>query len=169
MTQRVQVRDAGPGDAGAIAAIYNAYVTGSTATFELEPVPDAAMQARIAQMQAHGLPWLVAVEGGTVRGYACATPWRARAAYARSVETSVYLDHAATGRGIGRQVYGALLDRLHASGVHALIGGIVLPNPASVALHESLGYAYVGTFREVGVKFGRWLDVGYWQRTLPRP
>lgn len=160
------IRDAVTSDAEAIATIYNAYVRHSVATFELEPVATAAMQARIHDVQARGLPWLVAQAGAAVEGYAYATPWKARAAYGRTVETSVYLAAHAAGRGVGRQLYAVLIDRLRTAGMHALIGGIVLPNPASVALHESFGYAYVGTFREVGFKLGRWADVGYWQCLL---
>jgi L-amino acid N-acyltransferase YncA len=164
---RTSIRDAVPGDAEAIASIYNAYVRDSTATFELEPVATAAMQARIADVQARGLPWLVVECDGELLGYAYATPWKARAAYARSVETSIYLAMDATGRGLGRPLYAQLVERLHAAGLHALIGGITLPNPASVALHEALGFVHVGSFREVGFKQGRWIDVGYWQRVLP--
>lgn len=161
------IRNAVPGDAEAIASIYNAYVRDSTATFELEPVATAAMQDRIADVQARGLPWLVVERDGELLGYAYATPWKARAGYARSVETSIYLAMDATGRGMGRLLYAQLIERLQAAGLHALIGGITLPNPASVALHEALGFVHVGSFREVGFKQGRWIDVGYWQRVLP--
>lgn len=161
------IRDAVPGDVDAIASIYNAYVRDSAATFEIEPVAMPAMQARIADVQARGLPWLVVERDGEPLGYAYATPWKARGAYARSVETSTYLAVDATRRGLGRPLYAQLIERLHAAGLHALIGGITLPNPASVALHEALGFVHGGSFREVGFKQGRWIDVGYWQRLLP--
>lgn len=161
-------RDAGPADAGAIAAIYNVHVRGTLATFELDPVDAAAMAQRIAEVQARGLPWLVAADAGTgaVLGYAYAAQWKPRAAYARTVETSIYLRDDACGRGLGKRLYAALLARLRAAGLHVAIGGISLPNPASVALHEALGFTAVGAFREVGFKLGRWVDVGYWQVRL---
>lgn len=102
-------------------------------------------------------------------GYAYAGPWKARAAYARTVETSVYVAVDASGQGLGRCLYAALIQRLQDAGMHALISGISLPNPASVALHESFGFAHVGNFRQVGHKFGRWIDVGYWQLLLHAP
>ncbi len=162
-----RIRDATAVDAGAIAAIYNGYVAGSIATFEVDPVADGAMQARIADVRARGLPWLLAEDGAGALGYAYAGPWRARAAYRHSVEASIYLAPQACGRGIGRMLYARLIDALRGLDVHAVIGGVSLPNPASVALHERLGFAQVAHFREVGFKFGRWIDVGYWQRALP--
>ena len=160
------LRDATPADAADIAAIYNVHVRATTATFELDEVDAGAMQRRIADVQERGLPWLVAEGDGRVVGYAYAGPWKPRAAYARTVETSIYLDAAACGRGLGRRLYAALVERLRAQGVHAAIGGISLPNPVSVALHEALGFRHVGVFREVGHKFGHWIDVGYWQLRL---
>ena len=162
----IDIREATAGDAVAIAAIYNHYVNHDIATFELEAVAAEAMRERIAAVQAQGLPWLAAAEEGVVRGYAYAAPWRARAAYRHSVETSIYLAPGAGGRGLGRRLYQALLAALP-SHVHAAIGGVSLPNPASVALHERLGFGKVAHFHEVGRKFGRWIDVGYWQRMLP--
>lgn len=160
------VRDAGPADADAIAAIYNHYVLHTWVTFELDPVDAPAMQARIDAVQALGLPWLVAADETGVHGYAYATTWKPRPAYARTVETTVYLAPPASGRGLGRALYRVLDERLQAAGMHVLIGGIALPNAASVGLHEAMGYRHVGTFHETGFKFGQWIDVGYWQRTL---
>ncbi len=162
----VQIRPAAAGDAAAIAAIYGHYIAHTIITFELEPVGIEAMRDRIAAVQAQGLPWLVAEDGDGIAGYAYAGPWRARAAYRHSVETSVYLAPAATGRGIGSALYRALIDALHGGGVHAAIGGIALPNAASVRLHERLGFVQVAHFRQVGRKFDRWIDVGYWQLLL---
>jgi phosphinothricin acetyltransferase len=160
------IRDAASTDAAAIAAIYNAYVRDTIVTFEVEDVTADAMAWRIADIRARGLPWLVAVEGGVVLGYAHAGPWKSRAAYARTVETSIYLAGAVRGRGIGKRLYAALIERLRAAGMHVAIGGASLPNPASVALHEALGFEFVGAFRETGFKLGRWIDVGYWQLRL---
>ena len=161
-----RLRDATPDDATVIAAIYNVHVRSTTATFEIDEVDAGAMQRRIADVQERGLPWLVADVDGSVAGYAYAGPWKPRAAYARTVETSIYLDATACGRGLGRRLYAALVERLRAQGVHVAIGGISLPNPVSVALHEALGFRHVGVFREVGHKFGDWIDVGYWQLRL---
>jgi phosphinothricin acetyltransferase len=167
----IAIRIARPGDADAVAAIYNHYVATSTATFELAPVDARAMAARIADIASHGLPWLLAEaeEDGAVLGYAYAGRWRTREGYRHSVETSIYLAPEATGRGLGGKLYRHLLELLPACGVHAVIGGIALPNPASEALHERLGFEPVARFREVGRKFGQWIDVAYWQRCLPGP
>ena len=164
----IRLRAASVDDAAAIAAIYGHYVVATAATFELDPVPAAAMRLRIAGVLERGLPWQVAVaDDGAVAGYAYAAPWRDRAAYRHSVESTVYLAHGRTGRGIGRRLYAGLLEALDRLDVHAVIGGIALPNPASVALHEALGFAKVAHFPQVGRKFGAWIDVGYWQRTRP--
>lgn len=162
----IQVREARDADATRIAAIYNHYVVDDIATFETEPVAAADMAARMAAVVEAGLPWLVAARDGAIAGYAYAARWRPRAAYRRSVEVSVYLAQDATGRGLGRALYERLLDALRERGVHAAIGGVALPNAASVALHERLGFVQVAHFREVGHKFGRWIDVGYWQLRL---
>ncbi len=156
-------------DAGAIAAIYNHYIVATTISFEEEPVDAAEIAKRLAAVQAANLPYLVAEENGAVFGYAYATPWRVRPAYRSSVETSVYLRAGAHARGTGTALYRMLLAELTARGVHLAIGGIAQPNAASVALHEKLGFEKVAHFREVGRKFDRWVDVGYWQLTLNSP
>lgn len=165
----MHLRDAIADDAPAIAAIYNPYIIDTTISFEEEPVSDAEMARRIAEVQAAGLPWLVAELDGAVIGYAYATKWRVRHAYRHSVESSVYLAPAAARRGVGSTLYEALLARLQAGGYHLVIGGIALPNAASVALHEKMDYEKAAHFKQVGYKFGRWLDVGYWQKTLAAP
>lgn len=162
----IHMRDASTNDAPAIAAIYNHFVLNTSISFEEQAVPASEMAQRIADVQATGLPWLVAEQDGIVLGYAYATKWRVRNAYRFSVETTVYLAPDSAGRGIGTTLYGALLERLRAGGYHLAIGGIALPNPASVALHEKLGFEKVAQFREVGLKFDRWTDVGYWQLVL---
>jgi phosphinothricin acetyltransferase len=105
-------------------------------------------------------------EAGQILGYAYATKWRARAAYRFSVEVSVYLASARRGRGWGKQLYTALLDDLAKRDVHAVIGGIALPNEASIALHEKMGFQKVAHFERVGFKNQQWIDVGYWQKLL---
>lgn len=160
------LRDATADDAEAIVAIYNPFIADTTISFEEEPVSAAAMRQRMADVKAGGLPWIVAEVEGKVAGYAYATKWRVRAAYRYAVESSVYLSGAFAGQGLGSALYGELLARLRAANIHLVIGGIALPNPASVALHEKMGYEKVAHFSEVGRKFDSWIDVGYWQLRL---
>ncbi|WP_193165446.1 arsinothricin resistance N-acetyltransferase ArsN1 family B [Microbulbifer hainanensis] len=162
------IRSARPEDAAQVAAIYNHYILNTTVTFEAEPVSASDMEARIAGVAAAELPWLVTEESGQILGYAYATPWRTRSAYRHSVEISVYLHRDARGAGLGTALYEALFNSLHSRSIHAVIGGIALPNDASIRLHEKLGMNKVAHFEEVGRKFGRWIDVGYWQRVLLR-
>jgi L-amino acid N-acyltransferase YncA len=159
------IRTAQVADAGSICAIYNSYVLESTITFEEAEVSAAEMENRIGETL-RDLPWLVWEQDGAVRGYAYASKWKGRCAYRHSVEVTVYFDPKSTRQGIGRQLYQALLDDLRARKFHTAIGGIALPNAASVALHESLGFRKVAHFEEVGWKFERWIDVGYWQLLL---
>lgn len=160
------VRPATPGDAAQIADIYNFYIANTVITFEEEPLTASDMATRLADIQRQGLPWLVAELDGNVVGYSYANQWKSRSAYRFSVETTVYLKNGFEGRGIGKALYSALLPFLREQKVHAVIGGAALPNPASVALHEALGFERVATFRQVGFKHGRWVDVAYWQLIL---
>ena len=162
-----ELRASSAADAAALAAIYNPYIRDSVATFEETPLGATAMRERLAQVQAQRLPWLVATVDDRVVGYSYATAWRTRSAYRYSVESTVYLAPDAQRQGHGRALMQALLDALQPRGVHCVIAGISLPNPGSVALHEALGFAPVARFPEVGYKFARWVDVGYWQRLLP--
>lgn len=152
-------------DAEAVCRIYNHYVRETVVTFEEVPVTATEMTQRIADITAR-LPWLVWESEGNILGYAYATPWKVRAAYRHSVESSIYLAPGATGRGIGSELYRALITATRERGMHCMIGGAALPNPASVSLHEKLGFAKVAEFREVGFKFGRWIDVAYWELML---
>jgi phosphinothricin acetyltransferase len=153
-------------DAAAIAAIYAPYVLSSPISFEAEPPDEAAMRSRIEA--GGGLhPWLVALdEAGDIVGYAYACAFRPRVAYRFAVETSVYVAEGAHGRGIGDELYGALLPMLEAQGFTQAIAAITLPNPASVRLHEKHGFIESGVYRDVGYKLGRWLSVSLWQRAL---
>ena len=160
------IRQATSADAARIAAIYNHYITHTVVSFEEEPVSADEMARRIERVRSESLPYLVAVEAGQVVGYSYATRWHARSAYRFSVESTVYLASEATGRGLGSQLYTELFALLEARRVHVVIGGISLPNDASVALHESFGMRKVAHFEQVGFKHDRWVDVGYWQRTL---
>jgi len=120
----------------------------------------------MADVTASSLPWLVAEQAGGIVGYACATKWKARSAYRFSVETTVYLADGLAKQGLGSRLYDELFRLLKAQGIHAAIGGIALPNDASVALHEKFGMRKVAHFEQVGFKFGKWVDVGYWERFL---
>lgn len=152
-------------DAAAVAAIYDYYIRETVITFEEKPVPADEMARRIDDVVAR-LPWLVWDENGAVLGYAYAAPWKQRSAYRFTVETTVYVAADRRGRGIGRKLYAALLDELRGRGLRSAVGCIGLPNRASIALHEKLGFREIGRFVEVGRKFGRWVDVGYWQLML---
>lgn len=152
-------------DAGDICEIYNHYVLTTHINFEERPIAADEMASRIREA-AEQLPWLVYQENGRLLGYCCATRWKARSAYRYSVETTVYLSSETTGRGIGSELYEILLSELQQIGVRSAVAGIALPNPASVALHEKFGFEKVAHFREIGYKFGQWIDVGYWQLLL---
>lgn len=160
------IRYALPADAVQIARIYNHYVKHTTVTFEEAEVSAEEMATRIGKVAAAGMPWYVVEIDGEILGYAYATKWRERSAYRYSVESSVYLKHGETGKGYARPLYEVLIGSLREAGLHAVIGGIVQPNEASVRIHEKLGFEKVAQFREVGKKFGRWLDVGYWELLL---
>ncbi len=160
------IRPASAQDAPALAGIYNHYIANTIITFETEAVSPQEMATRIAHIQDAALPWLVIENEQGVFGWAYAAPWRARPAYRHSVETTVYLAPQASGRGFGRLIYAQLLDYLRQAGLHTAIGGIALPNPASIRLHEALGFVKAAQFSEVGYKFGRWVDVGFWQIKL---
>jgi phosphinothricin acetyltransferase len=160
------IRPAHAADAAAIAAIYNHYVLNTTVTFEEGAVSARDMARRLGEISAARLPWLVWDEAGTVLGYTYAGRWKARGAYRHAVESTVYLDKNATGRGLGTKLYGALLAALRERKLHAVIGGVALPNAASVALQEKFGFQKVAQFREVGWKKEQWIDVGYWELLL---
>jgi L-amino acid N-acyltransferase YncA len=159
------VRSATTEDAARICEIYNHYVLHSTITFEERPVSLDEMKQRITEVLT-GLPWLVWVEDQVVEGFAYASKWKGRCAYRYSVESTAYLADGSTGRGIGTRLYEALVAALRQSKMHVVMGGIALPNDASIAMHEKLGFEKVAHFREVGCKFGKWIDVGYWQLFL---
>jgi len=160
------IRPATASDAGAIARIYNYYIQNTVITFEEQIVSADEIAGRIEAVTSVSLPWLVAEDAGQITGYAYATKWRPRSAYRFSVELTVYLDPECVGKGLGSQLYTALFALLKDKGVHSVIGGVAQPNPASTALHEKFGMTKVAHFTEVGFKFGKWVDVGYWQATL---
>jgi L-amino acid N-acyltransferase YncA len=152
-------------DAGQILAIYAPIVRDTPISFEVEPPSAAAMRQRITDTLAC-FPWLACERYGELQGYAFAGRHRARAAYRWSVDVSVYVHAQARRSGVGRALYGALFRVLTMQGFFNAFAGIALPNPASVRLHESLGFQPVGIYRSVGYKRGAWHDVGWWQLSL---
>ena len=153
-------------DAQAIVDIYNHYVENTVITFEEESINVSEMLKRIEKVTDSNLPWLVIEENNSLLGYAYATPWKARSAYRFSVEATVYLGPKEQGKGLGTQLYQTLFSELKQKSIHSVLGGITLPNPASIALHEKLGMTKVAHFHQIGRKFDQWLDTGYWQLTL---
>lgn len=160
------IREITPADIDAVTTIYNHYITQTTVSYEEAPVSGDEMQARVDKVLAAGFPWLVLEEQGQVIGYCYGNTWNARSAYRYTAEITVYLQHDVAGRGFGTRLYGVLFERLRGQGIRTVIGGIGLPNAASVALHEKMGLRQVAHFARVGFKFGQWLDVGYWQGEL---
>ncbi len=159
------IRPCLPSDAPAICAIYNHYVRDTVVTFEEEPVADSDMEQRIRTVTSR-LLWLAYEREGAIVGYAYAAPWHARSAYRLSAESTVYLSPACTQQGVGTQLYQALIAELRARRLHCIVGTISLPNAASVALHEKFGFTKAGHLSQLGWKFSRWVDVGYWQLML---
>jgi phosphinothricin acetyltransferase len=156
------IREAYDSDSEAITAIYNHYIRNSVATFEEEETDSVEMADRIRKVVRAGLPWVVAEEGGEIRGYAYAAPWNSRAAYKHTAEVTVYISQSFVSSGLGNQLYTNLFSQLPERKIHCVIAGITLPNSPSVAIHEKFGMQKSGEFKEVGYKFGKWHDVGYW-------
>lgn len=161
----VDYRVAVPDDTSAIAEIYAPYVRDTIISFETEPPDASEMAARIGRIGVQ-YPWLVATIDDRVVGYAYACEHRARLAYRWSVDVAVYLHPSAQRRGIGRALYERLFTVLRNQGYVNAFAGISLPNAASVGMHEALGFAPIGIYRQVGYKLGAWRDVGWWQLVL---
>jgi phosphinothricin acetyltransferase len=161
------VRHAEPGDAAALNEIYNRYVLTSAISFALTPTTQAERLEWLAEHQQHGPHRVVVAEDrGRVVGFASSSRYRAREAYATSIETSVYVADGWTGRGIGSALYEFLFAALVEEDLHRAYAGITMPNPVSVALHRRFGFEHVGTFREQGRKFGRYWDVAWFEKAL---
>jgi len=164
------VRAAGEADLAGILAIYNDVIATSTAVYTSEPATLAERRAWFAARCAQGFPVLVAVEGGEVLGFASFGEWRgAWPGYRYTVEHSVHVRGDMRGRGVGRALVEALFPAAQALGKHVMIGGIDAANDASIRFHARLGFERVACFREVGHKFGRWLDLIFMQRFLDPP
>lgn len=149
-------------DAGQIAEIYNFYVRNTHHTFETEPVGCEEMQNRIGEI-VENYPYFVAEEIDEILAFAYAAPYKTRCAYKSSIEVSVYVKNGLKGKGVGTKLYERLFEEIKQTETHAIIAGIALPNEASVRLHEKFGFEKVAHFREVGFKFYKWIDVGYWE------
>jgi phosphinothricin acetyltransferase len=161
----ISIRDARAGDAAAVLDIYRPFVTDTAVSFEMEPPTAAEIEARIASAQSRWA-WLVAERDGQVAGYAYASAFRTRAAYRFTAEVSAYVHPAHRGGGVARALYRRLFEVLIGKGYCNAYAGIALPNDASVAFHQALGFTSVGVFHRAGWKFGRWHDVSWWEVTL---
>lgn len=156
------IREATFSDAEAIADIYNYYILNTVITFELDPITPQEIMKRLEKYKEVG-PYLAYEENGEVIGYAYVSKFRERPAYEHSVESSIYMKKGAGGKGRGTKLYSELLSQVSVQ-CHVIIGGIALPNEASVKLHEKCGFRKVAHFLGVGRKFGKWIDVGFWQK-----
>jgi L-amino acid N-acyltransferase YncA len=159
------IRSAQPSDASRLCEIYNHFVTSSCISFEEIPVTAEEMSQRIETTCAK-FPWLVYEHESVIVGYAYASAWRVRSAYRFSAESTVYIAPEFARRGIGNALYTNLLELLRKDGIEIVLGGIALPNTASVALHEKIGFEKVAHLKRVGWKFNQWHDVGYWEIML---
>jgi len=159
------IRFAQPQDATAIAEIYVPFVDGSAVSFEMVPPTGEEMAGRIEKLwPSH--PWIVAEDEGQVIGYAYGSPYRERKAYQWAVEVTAYLAPEARGKGLGKRLYEKLTQLLKAQGFTKAYGVVTLPNPASAALHEAVGFRPFAVYRDVGFKNGSWHDVGWWECDL---
>ena len=162
----LMIRSVRAGDGEASCAIYNHYVENSISTFEEMPIQVDEMRERIRKISAN-YPYLVLEDGsGEINGFAYINTWKEREAYRFSAELSVYIKNDLLGRGMGRSLMEKLLEEVRKTEIRSLVSGIVLPNDPSVALHEKFGFVKIGLFREIGFKFNKWLDVGYWELIL---
>lgn len=165
----MKIRTATPQDAAAVQAIYAPVVLHTPISFEVEPPTVAEMAQRIAATVAR-YPWLVGEDdAGHINGYVYASQHRERAAYRWAVDVTAYVREDCRGQKVGQRLYRRLLEELGALGYHQACAGITLPNAASVALHESVGFRPVGVYRDIGFKFGAWRDVGWWQCEVRPP
>jgi phosphinothricin acetyltransferase len=164
---KVSVRPATEHDLGQLNDIYNRYVVETHFTFDIEPMTIEARREWFGHYASTGRHRvLVGVSDATVIGYTCSSRWRPKPAYETSVETSIYLAPDAVGRGIGTRLYEELFKQLQREDVHRAYAGIALPNQASIALHERVGFKRVAHFTEQGRKFDRYWDVGWYEKPL---
>jgi phosphinothricin acetyltransferase len=157
-----QIRAACASDIAQCLAISNASAVDGHANFAIEPETIDAWRKGF-DTDTPRFPWFVATQDSVVHGFARATPWRSRCGYRHAAEVSVYIDPSSQGQGLGRRLYAALLPAVEASQLHCIVAAIALPNPASIAMHESFGFTKAAVFHEIGRKFDQWWDVGYWE------
>lgn len=163
----VSIRRAEQGDLPELLAIYNHYVVNTPVTFDLEPRSLAQRREWFDSFASSGrYQCFVAVKGAKPIGWVCSARFKEKAAYDTSIETSVYLAPGEGGRGTGRRLYQTLLSALAGEDIHRAFGGITLPNDASVALHRSMGFEHIGTYREIGRKFGKFWDVALYLKAM---
>lgn len=161
----LNIRQATPADAGRIAEIYNHYVLNTTVSFETEAVSAREMGQRIRERLEH-YDWLVGEASGQIIGYAYYGSFRPRAAYNHTTEVTVYLEPHSIGKGFGRALYSQLIESAKNHGFRELIGVIALPDQGSIALHRRMGFEEIGILKKVGHKFGRYMDIALWQKSL---
>jgi L-amino acid N-acyltransferase YncA len=159
------IRKASLKDTKEICSIYNYHVANTIVTFEEDPVNENEMRQRIEDIGSK-FPWLVYENDDVIAGYAYASQWRTRSAYRFAAETTVYIHEDFKGRGVGTALYARLIEEMKALSFRSLIGGVSLPNDASIALHEKFNFKKVAHFEQVGFKLNHWIDVGYWQLLL---
>jgi phosphinothricin acetyltransferase len=159
----ITIREVQITDAAAIADIYNYYVRETIITFDLDEAPVSFFEEKIPTLKA-SYPYIVATEDEMVIGYAYASQWKQKQAYKHTAETTIYMHPDSTAKGVGLRLYNALLSSMPLFDLATAIGGITIPNEASVKLHEKLGFEKVAEFKNVGFKFDKWINVGYWQK-----
>jgi phosphinothricin acetyltransferase len=156
-------------DADTICRIYNYYIENTVITFEEEKITTEVMMKRIGSILQKKYPYIVYEKEENIIGYAYLNTWRERPAYNITLETSIYMDYRYTGKGTGTLLYSELIERAKGLGLHSIIGCIALPNVTSRRLHERLNFVLAGNFKEVGGKFGKLVDVEFWQLMLNNP
>ncbi len=160
------IREASVNDARVICDIYNYYIENTVITFETVAISASEMTQRIGEILDAGFLFYVGECNGKIVGYCYAHTWNPRCAYSTTNEVTIYLDKNETGKGYGFTLYEHLIENIDREKVHVLIAGICIPNESSVRLHEKFGFKQVSCMREIGRKFGQWIDVGHWQLFL---
>ena len=159
------IRPVNLNDVEELLEIYNYYVINSIITFDIEPLTLEIFKEKVERISKI-YPFIVFEENNEILGYAYGSQWRSKPAYNHAVESTVYIKHNTQGKQIGTKLYAELLKQLKQQNFHTVIGGLTLPNDASVRLHKKFGFKEVAHFKQVGYKFNTWLDVGFWQLTF---
>ena len=159
------IRPVNLNDVEELLEIYNYYVINSIITFDYQALSLETFKDKVTRINAD-YPFIVFEENNEILGYAYGSQWRSKPAYNHAVESTVYIKHNTQGKQIGTKLYAELLKQLKQQNFHTVIGGLTLPNDASVRLHKKFGFKEVAHFKQVGYKFNTWLDVGFWQLTF---